>query len=426
MLACLAGMLAAALPAQAQLLNSYFPPTGGGAGGIPADSSAARVAKEYESSGITSGSFVIRPEVSETLGYASNANGVTGSSPVIDTAGSVIIRSNWVDTNVSGQFTVNDQRYPSQSSQDQTSWTASLGATQAIGHDILGIGYNHLSLVETPNQIGSVGIQTVPYQVDIVSLSDTIATHSRFSFIPNVTVTRFNFDPVPIAGTPDTNATRDRTVLQAGLTTRYQLSPATDALLVLNTTEIWYDNTQPAIAGLNSNGATILVGIDSRSGGPFSYRLLVGYQERVFRSSLYGSAGGPIFEGVVIWRPTRLTTVTATVRRDIDDSQSQGLAGYTYLGGSLRIEHELRRNITIGAFISVERADSQISAAAAAAIPFEGTVSSRSDAAVGATARWLLNRNMSLDWAVQYSSQQNVGSRNDNGATALMTLRFHL
>ncbi len=77
--------LAAAIPAaQAQLadrymLDNYFPSGIPGYGAEPGTTVLSRARPFYEPLGVRVGDFIIRPEVSESLGYNNNVTGLTPS-----------------------------------------------------------------------------------------------------------------------------------------------------------------------------------------------------------------------------------------------------------------------------------------------------------------------------------------------------------
>ena len=264
-------------PARAQVIDSYFPPSGVGAGGIPADNSRQRAASEFAPTGIQAGDFTILPRLNESFGYDSNVNGLgLGGSSLFDTSGSVVARSGWSRDSLSAEITFDDRRYTSQQGQNSTTWTGSVGGTLDIGRDTLGAWYNHLSLVELPHDIGSAASHPVPYQVDIAAASYNLVTGGDFSFLPGFDISRFNFG----AGSGETY--NDRVVMQENFVTRYEFFTGNNGLLVLRGTQIRYDNATPGVPLQNSNGGRILVGLDYDTGSLFRFRALAGYQLRVY------------------------------------------------------------------------------------------------------------------------------------------------
>ena len=68
---------------------------------------------------------------------------------------------------------------------------------------------------------------------------------------------------------------------------------------------------------------------------------------RAFRASQYGTHQAPIAEGALIWSPSGMTTITATLHASIEDAAQETNAGYTYTRARLTVDHEYRRNVLL-------------------------------------------------------------------------------
>jgi hypothetical protein len=193
--------------------------------------------------------------------------------------------------------------------------------------------------------------------------------------------------------------------VQESLVARYELAPDRDLLLVLDGTEIRYDHSLLNIPALNSNGGSVLAGLDYSATGVFRYRALVGYQVRSYQAGVYGQIASPIVEASVTWQPTLLTTAVLSVRRDIEDSLSEAVSAFTYTTGSLNISHELRRNVQIGANFQVQTSDSRASPEVTAGSIFNTEASNQTIYSVGINANWKLNRLLSLTLSDSFSAR---------------------
>ncbi len=120
----------------------------------------------------------------------------------------------------------------------------------------------------------------------------------------------------------------------------------------------------------------------------------------------------------MIWSPSGLTTVTATVTREIEDAAQEGNAGYTFTGARVVLDHEYLRNVLL-----------QVSAGAQRASFLQGG-GQASDYSVGGGVTWLVNRHMRLSATYDFTDQR--GSRSPTVPTTgnytrsigLLTLRF--
>jgi hypothetical protein len=416
----------AASPARGQVLDSYFSQTGKAAGDIPADQSRQQALDEYSPLGVRLGSMTISPSLNESIGFDSDVNGLAlGGSPMIDTNGSLVARSEASTHTISAQLTVDDRRYTSVSSQDSTSWTASLGGTYDFGRDQVGLTYNHLSLVQTPNAIGSATLQPLPYRTDLLTGSYTKATTGALSFLPSFDVRNYSFDAVPVPGTHYDETYRNRVEAEESLVTRYELAPDRDLLLALKGTEIRYGKALTGTPLLDSNGGSVLIGIEYSATDVFRYRALAGYQVRQYVSGVYGSISAPIAEVSVTWAPSRLTTAVFSLRRDIDDSLSEAVAGITYLSGKIDVTHELRRDVILDAYAQIQRADSKSNPLVSNVAVFAGG-GNQTLYQAGGSAKWLINRNLTLKASFAFTRSIADTNRSYTEAVGMLTIGFAL
>lgn len=431
---CLLGSAALSPAARAQLLNRYIPDYAPGLTETP-EEVQARVEPEFRLDGVRAGSFVIRPRIDESFGYDSNIDGLTGGkgSPAINTQASVAAASDWSRNSVSAQLSVNDERFPARSIQDFTNWSAMLSGTYDVGRDQFAGSYTHLNVAETPRDLGAITSVPVLFQIDDLNLSYNIAGHGRFSFVPRLDVASYRFDNAVTAGvaglagngygTGFSQNWQDRIVYQGELTTRYELSPRRNALLVLRGTEISY-NSHPALVGdRNSAGGAILVGLDYAGSGLFRYSALVGYQQRNHASTQYANISSPIVEATVVWTPRLLTTVTGSVRREIDDSADLTTVAYTANSVQLNVAQQVRRNVVLTGFGEYQQAEFSNSVRNGAA-PTSAQAQSIYSAGLGAT--WLLNRTTRLNLSYQFLDRRSSPQLTFTENVALVTLGFGL
>ena len=432
-LAVVAGIawLASAYPAAAQLLDTYYEPVGTDLGGVPADDSRGREASRFAAGGVRAGAFIIRPDLSESFGYNSNVNGFKGGagSLVLDTTGSVRADSGWSRNSAYVFANFNDRHYLDLPSQSFTNWSAGIGGTVDISRGKVGLDYSHQNLNLVPGNLDSITVLApVTYRIDNLRLSATIPSHGRFTFVPDLSVTRYDYSDYQAGPSRVSQAYRNRVATQAALTTRYELAPRQDALLVARATNLSYD--KGSVTGApkrDSNGGAILAGLDFPApGSNFRFRVLAGLQVRNFTSRAYSNLTTPIVEASVIWQPTRLTTVTLAVRRDIEDASDETIAGYTFTSARLSVDHEARRNVTLGAFAEVLQADYQSSSIniPRLALPEAGT--SQTIYSTGARVTWLLNRNIRAGASFGISQHSGANTQNYLSTTSAFTIGFRL
>jgi hypothetical protein len=425
--------------AQAQLLSRYIPDYAPGLTETP-ENTQARVQPEYRSDGVRAGSFVIRPRLAESLGYDSNVDGVQGgrASAAIDTQATVSAESDWSRNSVAAQLSVDDQRYPARPVQDFTNWSAGLSGTYDVGLDQVSGSYQHLSVVQTPRDLGAVLSVPIPFQVDDVRIGTAFLTQGRLSFVPDLDVASYRFSNVVAPAGDGLNATlgqtwQSRLVYQPELATRYELSPKRDVLLVLRGTVIDFTSHPAGVGNFNSVGGAVLAGFDYTGTGVFRYRALIGYQQRNYASARFATIRSPIIEASVTWKPQLMTTLTGIVRREIDDSTNVNFIATTVTSVQLNVAHELRRNVVLTGFGEYQRADFGsgsgvgVSSGSAAGPGVSATTTPTQNIySAGLGATWFLNRRTQLGVSYQFIDRSGGAQLSYLENVALFTVGFGL
>jgi hypothetical protein len=401
----LLGLLFVSRAAHAQYIQNYFTP------GVPGFENelgvtvVTRVRPLYEQPGIRFGDWVIHPSLSETMGYNSNILGVQNGpgSWLIETNPSLLINSDWARNAFGIQLSADNFRYPEQTEQNQTNWQAQIGGAYTIGRGNLEMSYGHLSLNEMPNEIGAPATTSpLPYTVDEVRTDYTFDL-GRLKIIPYGEFQRWTFGSATLNGVSTDFGFRDRSVYQGGVTFRYELSGVTDLLLVTQGDTSQFVKQASGQPSLSSSGGLVMTGIDYQYSGLWRYQVLFGVVARTFAASQFKTEVTPIAQANVIWTPTGLTTVTASLVRAIEDPTTEATSGYYYNTAQLRVDHEYLRNVLLNVEGGVQNAQY-----------FGGGTQNIYYAGAGAT--WLLNRWMRLSAQYTYSRGRSSTTPTTTGA----------
>lgn len=430
-LALLVGISLWGAGAAAQDVDQYFEPSASAIGGGPADPSRGLALTRFSTGGVRAGSFVIRPDIYESFGYNSNVEGFSGGrgSAVVSSVGSVRATSDWSRNSAFLAVTVNDQRYLDLPRQSFTNWSASTGGTVDVGRDRIGAAYTHQNLTQTPGSLDFVTIaQPVAFRVDRGELSYTATSRGRFSFIPELSVTNYDYDNYTIGNRRISQEFRNRVAIQGGVTVRYEFAPQRQALLLVRGSRLSYSTSAAGAPKRDSNGVTVLGGLDYPAvGSNFRFRALAGVQVRNYDNSAYSNLISPIVEASVTWTPTRLTSVTLLARREIEDASDESIAGYTYTSARLGVEHELRRNIILSAYGGIVAAEFQSSNLNLATTQSAEAGTTQNILIGGAGVTWLLNRNIRAGASYGVSSRSGAGaSSNYTSSIGLLSIGFRL
>lgn len=329
MLASLA-LLAWPLTGRAQNIETYFPTGTFGYDQELGVTVLSRARPLYETPSVHVGSFIVSPNLDNSLSYNSNVNGTPGSGSWGNrTSASVSVGSDWSRDNLDASLGVSHNQWFSFPDESETDWNIGLAGGYTIGNGSLQAGYSH----QTSHQIG-VSIGTVTSETPVLDQTNSAhlgypANFSRFAITPDLSVSAYKFGTATVLGVPLNEQFLDRDVVAAGVTTRYSMSDEGGLLGVLRGITSNFTTSVPGQPSNNSKSILLLGGLDYQAKGVWRYRLLLGVEVREFQSSQYPTHTGPIAEGSVIWTPTELTTLTGTISRAIEDPQSAGTNGYT-------------------------------------------------------------------------------------------------
>ncbi len=398
-LAC--GAVMAATSARAQYVPGYFPT------GVPGYDQelgvtvVSRFRPLYAERGARVGDLIVRTDLDQSLGYDSNVLGQAGGrgSPVIVTSPRISLNSDWGRDAFGASLNLSNRTYPATPNQNSTDWTAALGGGYTIGRHNLTLSYAHLQLHESPTSIGAPPTTTpVSFSVDDFRTSYKFDL-GRLEITPNIEALLWRYGNATIAGFPTSEAFRDVDQVRGGVGIRYSLAGHTALLFTVQAIQ---SEVVDQVSGTPSQSSTSFLamgGIDYQYDGVWRYQALVGAEVRRFNSDRFKTRAAPIARVAVIWTPTGLTTVTATLLRTIEDSVEIGTSGFTYTTATLRVDHEYLRNVLLNVQTGVER------------IAYLQNGGAQTGVFAGAGVTWLLNRHLRLSAQYTYTTESNLAGQ---------------
>ncbi len=99
----------------------------------------------------------------------------------------------------------------------------------------------------------------------------------------------------------------------------------------------------------DSDGYTMRVGAAFDLTDLLTGDIQVGHMRQEYKDASYKPVSGASYMANLRYLPTRLTTLTFTARRSIEDSPSTEASGYFYTLGRITVRHELTRRLNLGA-----------------------------------------------------------------------------
>lgn len=355
------------------------------------DTVLTRPRPDYDPIGQRVGGFILYSDLDVQETYNSNVF-YTSNSPKGDfiTAinPSVDLKSNWNVHALNFHADLDEVLYSKFTQNNFFDWTVGSDGRLDIYNDarlFAGAGYavRHLPLF-SPNNI--------PGTQAPVEYSDTSANlagekeFNRLSFRLDTNFDRYSYkDAVltpAVGGGINRQSLEDYDEEKVALKTSYELVPGRSVYLLTAGDFRNYDNSSD-LFGFNrtSSGYTVAVGAKYDITGVTFIDGYIGYRNQSYNDARLSSMSGPAAGLQLTWNVTRLTTVTGSVTRDIQETILQGSSGYFATLAQAKVDHELLRNLLLNASLGYENDD------------FNGIGRTDNYYLAGVGAKYLINHN---------------------------------
>ncbi len=235
-------------------------------------------------------------------------------------------------------------------------------------------------------------------------------THRFGRFVVNVdgTLRRFDFDDVPCsspfvspclpAGVIN-NDDRDRNQWKATVRLDYEIVPNYEAFIRGSYLVTEYDDAvDDNDFDRDSGGYEVVVGTAIDFTGVTFGDVFVGFRSQDPDDPALPTIDGVTFGGQINWNVTGLTTARGFVRRRVEETTQSGSSGsfVTRVGAS--VDHELLRNLLVGARASYTNYD------------YEGIDRDDDEFRAGVYGKYLLNRNLYLSARYEFRDRESTGA----------------
>lgn len=229
----------------------------------------------------------------------------------------------------------------------------------------------------------------------------------RFNLNVDGTLRRFDFDDVPCTGPAPcvagivNNDDRDRNEWEATARLGYEIVPHYEAFIRASYNVREYDDAvDDVLLDRDSDGYEVVAGTAIEFTGVTFGNVFVGFRSQDPDDPSLPTIDGVGFGGQIIWNVTGLTTVKGFVKRTVEETTQPDAAGFfaTRVGAS--VDHELLRNLLVGAEASFTNS------------AYEGIDRDDDDIRFGVYGRYILNRHLYL------SARYNHSERDSDAAGA--------
>ena len=362
---------------------------------------------EYDALGVPVGGFLLFPALSIRQEFNSNVFATqrgTISDLITVLEPSFALRSNWSNHALEFFASAAIGRYWDETSENYEDFTVgTTGRLDVTRQTQIFAGASFKELHEdrgSPDDVG--GKEPTEYSLTTASLG-VRQGFNRLSFRLDGIFDRYDFRDVSAGGggTIDRDG-RDRNQYLVRLRSSYEFAPLREVYLL--TSANWRDYRKSRDASgfdRDSTGFEIAAGIQYDLSGVTFIDFFIGYRQQDYADGSLKTARGPSGGLKLTWNVTRLTTVTGSLSREIEETTLAGSSSYFATRGDLTIDHELRRNLILSASLGYEH-DS-----------YEGISRDDNYYRAGVAARYLIDRNFVLEGAYSFRTRDSNAPNSD-------------
>lgn len=385
---------------------------------------SARPRPDFQASGIHAGAFTVYPKLTTTFEHNDNIYAAkTGAQD--DTIWHVNpelnVSSNWNRHFLSAYVRGGFNRYSDNSTENSDDYAVGAdGRVDITRNAMLNVGTSYSRSTEPRSSPNAPAAAKEPTQLDnTTAYVGASQEFNRLKLSTRADINKFDYDDTPNkAGGVIDQDYRDRTVSSLMARADYAVSPDTALFVEVIGNKRDYRQSKPVVTlNRDSDGLQALAGANFELGALTRGEIGVGYIKQNYDDPAAVDLDGFDFRVQVEWFPTQLTTVTLNGTRTVEESGDPTIAGYFSNNASLRIDHELLRNVLLSANVSTGKDE------------YKGIDRDDKNTGAGISATYLLNRNVGLAVNYSYTKRSSSGLKagaefETNKVGATLTLQF--
>ena len=374
------------------------------------DGARSNFGNPYEPTGIRLGTFILRPSISQNLGYEKRKTGDTATSRTYSETG---FRGSLTSDWSRHQLTINGegiyQRNISGTGETEPRIRLDADLRLDLSDDTIAnltAGYNfERESSSDPNAIDGASVQS-----GVHSYTAGARVTRDFGLIRGTIGAEVERETYGSARLADgSNLTlSDRNNTEGTLTGRigYELSPALIPYLEASVGRSFYDAKQDSL-GYERSATTLggRAGVELDLGEKLRGDLGIGYKRAKFDDSRLAALDGLTLDGTVQWSPQRGTDLRLGLRTELEPSTVANQSGYVSYGATADLTHELRENLVARLSTAYTLRDFKIAGNQDQNIYL-----------AGAGITWNLNRWLAMTGDVSYELTRQKGT-SDTGVT---------
>ncbi len=359
---------------------------------------------DYKPLGVRAGSFMLHPGVELATEFHDNilyTDSFELSDTIFHIRPYVTAQSTWSRHSLTVRLAADVARYNDYGERDYEDYFAQLsGMVDVTSRSNFNYGLDYLQLhEERNNRSAEQGVTPTVFTLTGGSLGYN-HTFNRLSLGILASLRQLDFDNVrKLDGGIIDNQDRDRDESSLQLRAAYQFQPGKQAFVSVVFNNVDYDQEFDR-SGLNRNsdGYSLNGGVDFSISGVLSGDVFVSYHEQSYDDPQLNNVSGWAGGMGLTWLPTTLTTVNASITSGVEQTTIATSSGYLRTLYSLRVDHELLRNLQLIGMVSYTDNDYQQNDNAT---EFSRSYDKYWSAAIGAT--YFFNRSVYLSASYDYN-----------------------
>jgi hypothetical protein len=358
---------------------------------------------EYDAIGLQVGGFMVYPKTVVGLAYDDNIfavqKGALGDE-IFTVAPEVDFQSTWSRNALSGYARISRDQNFRFATESATQYGAGINGKYEFGQSYLtgGIDYGHYVLPRSASNNVGFSKDRIPFDYEDLN-AQLVHEFTRLRISARVDDQLYDYQNGKTnAGAIVFEQDENRSVTTVAAKAEYAISPDAAVLIVASGNQRSYELNPPRVPFTrDSSGYEVDVGANFDISHLMRGELQIGYLDQHYESILFKDIEGLSAKAQLEWFPTQLTTVTLAGSRAVGDAGIVNSAGFLSSNASAQIDHELLRNLILSGNLSY--GDDQ----------YNGIDRTDIRGGAGVSAHWLLNRNLGLTFAYNYSNQQSSG-----------------
>lgn len=385
----------------------------------------ARPRPDYQAMGAHVGSFLLFPKLTTTVDSNDNIfaqKSAKTSDTVWHVQPEVTLSSDWNRHALSffARSTLN--RYSKHSSEDTDDYAVGANGRIDVARDSAvngGLSFSRATEPRTSPDSAAGAIEPTRYDLTSGNVS-AYKEFNRLKLSGRFGADKYNYEDVASKTGKIDQDYRDRVESAISGRADYAVSPDTALFIEVVGNRRNYRLDRPVVSlTRDSEGVNVYGGANFELSALLRGEVGLGYMKQNYKDPTVKDVDGFGARAQVEWFPSELTTVTLVGSRTIKDSAAQKVASYISNNATLRVDHELLRNVLLSANVGSSKDE------------YQGSTREDKVTSAGFRGTYLINHNVGLTAGYAYEKRTTSGLVADRGAeykvnkvSAGLTLQF--